>query len=148
MDIKNVLYKICLEKNKARLDEINYAIAQSQDAIENDTKSSAGDKYETTREMIQQDLNRYRDQLQQAKIDQHSLQQIDLGLKLKGALGSIVQTDSACYFIAISLGRVEVNGDIFMIVSPSSPIGSLLLSQGEGDSIIFNGHKQTIREIF
>ena len=148
MDIKNALYKICLESNKARLSEINHAIEQSQDAIVNDTKSSAGDKYETTREMIQQDLNRYQDQLKQAKMDQRLLQQIDLGLKSKVALGAIVQTDKGLYFIAISLGRISVEGDTYMIVSPSSPIGALLLTNGPGDTIMFNRMSQTILKVY
>lgn len=148
MDIKNTLYKVCLERNEARLSEINYAIEQSQDAIVNDTKSSAGDKYETTREMIQQDLNRYQDQLKQAKTDQRLLEQIDLGVKAKVALGAIVQTDKAQYFLAISLGRISVEGGAFMVVSPSSPIGALLLTNGPGDTIMFNGMRQTILKVY
>lgn len=148
MDIKDALFKICLQRNNARLDEINHAIGQSQDAIENDTKSSAGDKYETTREMIQQDLNRYQDQLAQAKVDAHLLHQIDLGAKLSVAMGAVVQTDQTFYFIAISLGRIEHKGDTYMIVSPSSPIGALLLGKSTGDSITFNGNSQTIVQVF
>ncbi|MGO1245008.1 MAG: hypothetical protein ACTJHT_04930 [Sphingobacterium sp.] len=148
MEIKDVLYKVCLQRNNARLDEINHAIGQSQEAIENDTKSSAGDKYETTREMIQQDLNRFHDQLAQAKVDEHLLHQIDLGAKLTVALGAVVLTDRAFYFIAISLGRIEYNGDVYMVVSPSSPIGALMLGKSTGDSITFNGISQTIVQVF
>jgi len=146
-DIKDILFGICLEKNANRLNEVNYAITQSQDAIENDTKSSAGDKYETTREMIQQDLNRYQNQLQQAKADQHILEQIDLSTKSKVALGAVVQTDLAIYFIAISIGRVDVDGDTYMIVSPSSPIGALLIAKEVNDIINFNGKMQRVLQV-
>ena len=69
MDIgtKKELLNYCLKQIEGRLEETAFAIEQAQEAIESETKSSAGDKYETSREMIQQDLSRYHTQLLQTK---------------------------------------------------------------------------------
>lgn len=138
----------CQEKNEARLQEIMYAMAQAQEAIESDTKSSAGDKYETSREMIQQDLNRYQQQLIQAKKDAVVLQKIELEPKPEVSLGSLVVTDQANYFIAISLGKQQIGDMDYMIISASSPIGQLLIEQELGYTLHFNGLKQRIVGVY
>ncbi|WP_437918202.1 hypothetical protein [Sphingobacterium sp. LRF_L2] len=142
--IKKQLLDFCRTKNEMRIQDIVYAIQQAQDAIESDTKSSAGDKYETSREMIQQDLNRYQEQLTQAKKDTVVLQQIELESRDIAGLGSLVVTDKAYYFIAISLGKQIVENQEFMIISSSSPIGKLLVGMSVGESISFNGNTQRI----
>lgn len=147
-DTKRQLLDHCIEKVNERLAEINYAIQQAQDAIENETKSSAGDKYETSREMIQQDLNRYNTQLVQAKKDWMLLQKMDIGAKETAELGAVVETDQVTYFMAISLGQQQVDGQHFMVVSPSSPIGKLLLGSKTGEQISFNDAKQLIIAVY
>lgn len=145
---KKGLLAFCIRKNQDRLNDITFAMAQAQEAIENDTKSSAGDKYETTREMVQQDLNRYQEQLVQAKKDAVILQQLEIEPKPSVSPGAIVVTDRAHYFIATSLGKQDVAGAEYMIISAVSPIGRLLLGKGSGDTILFNGTTQTIQAVY
>lgn len=145
--LKAQALSLCLQRNEDRLNEIVYAIQQAQDAIESDTKSSAGDKYETSREMIQQDLNRYQEQLTQAKKDAIVLQQLDTDAKPLAGVGSLVVTDRAYYFIAISLGKQQLDGHEIMIISAASPIGKLLVGTGIGHTISFNGAEQTVLEL-
>lgn len=146
-ELKQRALVVCKEKVEERLQEIFKGIAQAQEAIESDTKSSAGDKYETSREMIQQDLNRYHEQLDQGKRDLNVLQQMELTTKEQVELGALVQTDTVLYFIAVSLGRVEVDGKLVMVISASSPIGKLLIGNQVDDAIQFNGNKQRILAI-
>lgn len=147
-EIKKKLLDHCFKRTEGRVKEITLALKQSQEAIESDTKSSAGDKYETSREMIQQDLNRYHMQLSQAKKDWILLQKINIGIKEKAEIGAIAVTEQVAYFVAISLGELQVNGMRFMVISPSSPIGKLLLECKVGNEIIFNGTKQRITAIY
>lgn len=145
--IKKELLSHCLKQIEGRLDEITLAIQQAQEAIESETKSSAGDKYETSREMIQQDLNRYHTQLLQTKKDWDMLQKIEIDIKKKAEMGAIIVTEKVTYFMAVSLGQQQVDGMNFMVISPSSPIGKLLLECAIGDHVFFNGAKQTITAV-
>ncbi|RZF62275.1 GreA/GreB family elongation factor [Sphingobacterium corticibacterium] len=145
--IKKELLSYCLRQIEGRLEETAFAIQQAQEAIESETKSSAGDKYETSREMIQQDLNRYHTQLLQSKKDWVVLQKMETEIKEKVEIGAIVVTDKVTYFMAVSLGQQRVEGMNFMVISPSSPIGKLLLGREVGDQIVFNGTKQSITAI-
>ncbi|MBD1432528.1 GreA/GreB family elongation factor [Sphingobacterium sp. DN00404] len=146
--IKKELLNNCLRQIEGRLEETAFAIQQAQEAIESETKSSAGDKYETSREMIQQDLNRYHTQLLQSKKDWVVLQKMETEIKEKVEIGAIVVTEKVTYFMAVSLGQQLVEGMNFMVISPSSPIGKLLLGREVGDQIVFNGTKQSITAVY
>jgi len=146
--IKKELLRRCFKRVEERLEEITVAIQQAKEAIENETKSSAGDKYETSREMLQQDLSRYHMQLLQARKDQIVLQKIEVGFKNKAEMGAIVTTDQLTYFIAVSLGQQEIGEKKVIVVSSVSPIGKLLLDAAVGDNIFLNGAEQLITEIY
>src|SRR5690606_10753795 len=147
ISIKKELLSHCLKQIEGRLDEITLAIRQAQEAIESETKSSAGDKYETSREMIQQDLNRYHTQLLQTKKDWVVLQKIETDIKKKVERGALIVTEKITYYMAVSLGQQRIKGINFMVISPSSPIGKLFLGCAVGDHIFFNGAKQTITAV-
>ena len=150
MDIatKKRLLTECVERVNNRLEEINAAIEQAQEAITNETKSSAGDKYETSREMIQQDFNRYHTQLLQSKRDWIALQQLSTEHKEMVDVGAVVVTEKMTYFIAVSLGQHTFEGKDLMVISPSSPIGKLFQDRRAGESISFNGVQHVIQAIY
>jgi transcription elongation GreA/GreB family factor len=63
------------------------------------------------------------------------------------ALGSVVFTTQANYFLAISTGEIEVGRQSFFAISPATPIGRLLLSKTKGDTIQFNNRKFQILKV-
>ena len=72
-----------------------------------ETKSSAGDKYETTREMIQQEIEKHSSSLAEAVKQKQFLQQITTGKRYeKIQPGSLVITDKNNFYIAISAGAL------------------------------------------
>ena len=62
-------------------------------------------------------------------------------------LGSIVYTTLANYFIAISAGKLDVDGVTFYAISSITPIGKLLMSKKIGEEITFRGQKFTIENV-
>jgi ribosome-binding ATPase YchF (GTP1/OBG family) len=64
--LKKELLQQCIDFVQNRIDNAEQAIKSAQQASNDDTKSSAGDKYETSREMMQQDTNRNLAQLTEA----------------------------------------------------------------------------------
>lgn len=148
-DIKQRLKDYCIAQTQTRIHEIVVGMDQAQESLVSDTKSSAGDKYETSREMIQQDLTRYQGQLLQAKNDLNVLQELRLTQEVPHVVaGSLIVTNKAKYFIAISLGRVQLDHTDFMVISMLSPIGQLFKGKRVGEVIDFNGATQEITSIF
>jgi len=63
------------------------------------------------------------------------------------SLGSLVYTSVATYFIAISLGKLSIEGKDVFAISAVSPIGQQLIGKKRKEAIDFNGKKITIKEI-
>lgn len=127
--------------------QIQLSLQHAQDALTGETKSSAGDKYETSREMVQQDIGRLQNQLRQVEDDVAVLQQLQddrVGRSAVVRLGSIVRTDAAVYFLAVSIGRIAVeDGDVY-VISTQAPLARLLIGKKCGDEIAFQGKVQRI----
>jgi len=62
-------------------------------------------------------------------------------------LGSLVQTDISNFYLAISIGKVDIDNHSYLIISRSSPIGELLLNKTAGDSFTFNNTTYTIKDV-
>ncbi|WP_343322338.1 hypothetical protein [Sphingobacterium multivorum] len=130
---------------------IESALETARDSSNDDTKSSAGDKYETSREMIQQDINRYQKQLAEANKDLQQLVNIESIIDDAtdvARVGSLVQTNVALYLIATSIGAVKIGDSNIFVISPASPIGQLLIGKKIGNSFVFNNVNQKVIAIY
>ncbi len=147
--IKEKLYKACEAYVEERIKRIETAMAGLESDLENETKSSAGDKYETGREMINLEINKLAEQLQQFKILKNTLNVAKKRTNTSSAqLGTVVKTNMANYFIAIPADRIIVDGDEYFAIGANSPIAQLLLHKKSGEKITFNGKTATILEVF
>jgi transcription elongation GreA/GreB family factor len=141
-DIKQKLYEACLRFVENRFKTIKNTITSYQEALASETKSSAGDKHETGRAMLQLEIEKAGQQLVSAKAMQETLAKINLAkLGKRIGLGSLVVTDKATYFLAISLGIITVDKTDFTVISLQSPLGRDLFGKGVGDEILFNKSK-------
>jgi transcription elongation GreA/GreB family factor len=133
---------------QSRIEEAQAAIASTYAARNDDTKSSAGDKHEVGRAMIQQELDKQEAQLAKLQASQQELARIPLDRRFdRAAFGSLVNTDAGDYLIAIGLGPVKIDGATVFVVSLASPIGQLLKDRQAGDKVVFNGKEITIKAI-
>lgn len=150
-DIKNNLLQTAILRTQERITMIESAMESARDSSNDDTKSSAGDKYETSREMIQQDINRYQKQQLEAHKDLQQLTNIAQLNDRASAfckLGSLVKTNKGLYFLAISIGAITYQDSTVFVISPASPIGQLLLGKKVGDGFLFNKIVQEIEAIY
>ncbi|OOQ58955.1 3-oxoacyl-ACP synthase [Mucilaginibacter pedocola] len=148
-DIKEQLHALCVAYVKGRMQAAEQAIAEAQEAANNDTKSSAGDKYETGREMAQQETNRNLAQLNEANKLMVALNQIPMkGNAATADAGSLVITNNGSFYIAISAGALAFDGKNYFAVSPASPIGLKLKGKKMGEEFNLNGKNYLISEIF
>ena len=148
MDIKEELYKQCQAYINKRLATIEEIISSNQRALQSETKSSAGDKHETGRAMLQLEMEKAGQQLHGISKMKETLSKINYKSNSEIAhLGSIVKTTKASFYLSISAGQLIIQDNIYFAVSISSPIGSILLGNKEGDAFTFNNTQQKIKEI-
>lgn len=149
IELKKKLVEACLlfvnNKNKT----ISTIIESNKKALESETKSSAGDKHETGRAMLQLEIEKTSQQFANVNQMQKNLYRISLKVNTDViSLGSIVKTTGNNYFISVSIGEVLIDNEKYFVISSKSPIGNLLLGKENGDMIYFNGKKFKVMEIF
>ena len=147
-NLKSQLFQLCATFIQKRIENIEYALLQARQASNNDTKSSAGDKYETTREMMQQEMDRNSKLLYEAgqqKIALQQLENVEAAVEVKN--GSLVLTPSGNFYISISAGELKPDNQIFFAVSQASPIGKTFIGKHIGEQFSFNGKVYLLKEI-
>lgn len=148
MTLKEQVYELCKTYFLSAIAIAEAAIASAREASQNETKSSAGDKYETAREMMQQEIDMNTAQMQKAKLQLQALQQIDMNKQYTQALsGSLVYTNNGNFFIAVSAGNFTIEKQKFYAISIESPIGQLLKAKQTGDTFQLNGKQYIINSI-
>lgn len=147
-NLKAKLHALCVVYVQTRMQAAEQAIAEAQQAQNDDTKSSAGDKYETGREMAQQETNRNLSQLNEANKLMVMLNQVPINSSsLKADNGSIIITNNGNFYLAISAGMLNLDGKTFIAVSPASPIGFQLKGKVAGDAVTLNGKTYRILQV-
>jgi len=147
-NIKEELYKQCLQYVDDCINTAQQAMNAARESANDDTKSSAGDKYETGREMMQQEIDRNRRQLEEAKRLKLVLEQIDpLIITDTVQNGSLVITNFGKFYISISRGQILADGSNYFAISAVSPIGLKLMKQKTGYEFDFNGKIFKIEDV-
>lgn len=100
-----------------------------------DTKSSAGDKFETSREMAQIEIHKL-------EIEIVKIQQFISDLLSKNS--KLITTDKGVFFIAISFGKLVVNNTEVFCISNSAPIAQHLVNAEKLEVIEFSKLKYSI----
>ena len=139
MTVKEQLYEECKKFLYGRLNTVVERIANIQESLQSETKSSAGDKHETGRAMLQLEREKAGNQLSDIEKQQELFSKVTIDVSSEVArLGSLIITDNGVYFLAISVGAIIINTNTYYAISPSSPIGRILLGKKEKDVLVFN----------
>jgi len=148
IDLKKELYKQCLDYVHKMMAAAQLAITEAQNASNDDTKSSAGDKYETGRAMMQQEKDRNLVQLNEANKLKVALNNInaDHTSPIIDA-GSLVITNNETFYMAISAGMINLDNEKYYAVSLSSPIGLKLKGHKKGDEFLLNGKHYQVKTV-
>jgi len=119
-----------------------------QESLKQETKSTAGDKYETGRAMVHIEQENADRQLGALLEQRATLERLNSTPSRAPVMhGSLVQTSKGCFFISIALGKMEIAGHTVYALSPQSPLGSLLLGTVPGTEVSLNGNRYTILDI-
>jgi transcription elongation GreA/GreB family factor len=148
IELKKELYKQCLNYVQKRMEAAQQAIEEARKASNDDTKSSAGDKYETGRAMMQQETDRNAVQLNETNKLKVALNQLNYLVNSDTAdTGSLVITNNGNFFIAISAGALMINNETYFAISPASPVGLRLKGQKIGYEFDLNNKHYLIKKI-
>lgn len=138
-DTKTALFGLCQQYVQLRIDTARQAMEAAQEAANSESKSSAGDKYETGRAMAQLERDRNAQLLAGALQLDRDLQQVVVDKTYKSVQpGSVVTTNRGTYFVSIGAGKLSLQGTDYFAVSAGSPIALALAGQKVGAVTTFN----------
>jgi len=147
-NIKTTLHTHCTTAIQQQITTAQNAIAAAEESRDNETKSSVGDKYETGRAMMQNEIAKSQTQLAQALQLKAQLSQLDPNKINETAVkGSLIYTNHGNFYISIGLGKVNLEEGLFYVISLDSPIGKVLINKKTGDTVPFQNRKYVIKEI-
>lgn len=146
---KTSLKAYCEEQLTQRMNTIREKIEHAQQSANQEEKSSAGDKYETSRAMNHLEKDMHSRQLAENTKELALLHAVNARyLYTQVTSGAFVQCGDTAFFIAAGLGKKMIDGQTIFFLSPEAPIAKALLNKKEGDSFLFNKITLQIQELF
>lgn len=119
------------------------------ESILEEEKNSAGDKYETSRETMTQDLNSLEKQIKQSKLDLEELYRLNTIKDTPPTVqeGALVKLGTEWFLLAVSIGQIKVDDAKVFLLSKNSPLGELLIGKKKKEQVNFRGKMQVIEEL-
>ena len=146
--LKSLILKRLIETIDQTAAIVKSEIQLAIETRDNETKSNVGDKYETTREMMQLEIEKNMLQLNKYDLQKNELLKIDSQKTHKKVeLGSLVFTPENTYFISIGIGKIEIENEPIYCISLNSPIGKIIQNKKAGEKFNFQGKEIFITKI-
>jgi hypothetical protein len=145
---KRKVHQYCLQIVAGKLAALEEKLSDLSASAANETKSSAGDKYETGRAMLHIEQDQVRAQKAELMAQQAVLNGIDPSIKTERiVLGSLAHVGESYYFLSIALGRLQVEEQTVFALSLQAPLGKQLKGLTTGESIAMGGKMVTVTEV-
>lgn len=131
-----------------KLRTLDAHIRTVQDAANQESKSSVGDKYETGRAMAQNEVF-------QLKIQYEALrQEVEKLLHLPRpqthehiSAGHLIKTRKGWFFLGAALGKFNFEGKAIFFISLDSPLGTALHRKKKGEDFLVNAVKDEVLDL-
>ena len=145
---KSKVYSSCINLVTDKIAASKRAFKEITEEAKTDSKSSAGDKHETSRALMQIEQEKISRQLQNIIDQKKQLEKINIDQQSEKIIsGSLILTNQGCFFLSVGIGKIMVNDTPVFVLSPSSPLGAKLTGLKKGDSTTINGTNYIIVQI-
>lgn len=149
INLKDLLFNHCENHINTKLKNYLKIDQELFKSLNEETKSSAGDKHETTRAMIQIEREKNSKRIKEIENSKKQLiviKSVQLD-NLKVSPGSIIFTSNNNYFISISSEIYSSDNNKIYCVSTNTPIAKSYLGKKIGDIVTFNNIESKIEKI-
>ena len=117
------------------------AFEELQTSLEGESKSTAGDKHETGRAIVQMEMEQAAARLSRVEgmmRQWHALEPLRGREQVRP--GAIVSTDQGGFILGVAWGKFEGPGDAtWRAISSDAPLAQAMQSLGPGDTVEFRG---------
>jgi hypothetical protein len=149
MTFKIKVHQACIQLLEERIKFLQATLNDLTAGAVNDAKSSAGDKHETGRAMMQLEHEKISRQLSDTLVQKSFLDQLKPEIpSAVVAAGSLVKTNNGYIYLSIALGKIVVGQEQVIVLSLQSPLGQKLAGRKANSSAEINGTHYLIKEVF
>jgi transcription elongation GreA/GreB family factor len=140
--------EVCREKLRQKMQLLSGELDELTESLTTETKSSMGDKHETSRSRMQADFEKFSLHLAEVQDQYRELQLVDPHKHFSVIANEcLVICAQRIFFLTVPLGRVEVDGNDVFVISTDSPIGAQLLGKKAGEVFVFNNITYQVQKI-
>lgn len=130
---KQHIISTCQRFLEDKMRSLNTIIKEVSESSNSESKSSAGDKHETSKAMMQLEIEKLGMQLKEAEGQLAEFEKINFYKNFKTIeQGSLVETNKGYFLIASSIGKITVDNKTVFVISSKSPLGILMLNHSGG----------------
>jgi len=148
LNLKEKIYIHLLQTINDKILSLENILTELKESISNETKSTAGDKYETARAMLHLEQENIIKQLWNAKDQRKELELIDITRSsAKVSNGSLITTDKDSFFISIGFGKVIIDSKTVIALSSKSPLGKIFMEKKVWDTCFYASQNYVITDI-
>ncbi len=148
MSLKSNIYSACLKVLDDKIINHQTSMHELTEGLGSDSKSSAGDKHETARAMMQIEYQKIDNQLQEALIQKELLEKMHNDTAADHIIkGSLIKTNKGYLYLSVPLGRINIDNVAVMALSPQSPLGIQLMGLKKNDTTTINKITYVVEEI-
>jgi hypothetical protein len=145
---KQKLIQACSDYLKGKINSLNAIINEVSESSNAESKSSAGDKHETSKAMMQLEIEKLGTQLKDAELQLTEFEKINFSKNFHTIeQGSLVETNKGYFLIAGSIGKITVDDKSVFVISNKSPLAIDFSGKQQKDSLSFNGVEYIILSV-
>lgn len=132
-----------------KINDLQLQLDEILKSMQNDTKSTAGDKHETSRAMAQIEQEKIGNQLAETlKLKNQFVSISSNSSNDKIRSGNLIETNTGFFFLGIPFGQLKIDPTSVFCLSVVAPLGQLLLDKKMNDTILLNGKSIEIIGIY
>lgn len=148
-EFKKHIINACKSHLENKILSLNTIIKEVSESSNAESKSSAGDKHETSKSMMHLEIEKLGTQLKEAELQLADFEKINFTKKHQIIeQGSLVETNKGYFLIASSIGKIDVDGKIIFVISSKSPLAIAFSGKQQKNNVSFNGVQYLINAIY
>ena len=132
---------------ESRLIEMNNQLESLKASRSSADKSTAGDKHEVGRAMMQEELDRIESRIVVCKRMMQEAERMPVSTHTTAAWGSLLETSMGWIYLSVPAGKLHCQGQSIMCISTDSPLGQFLQGHRAGEKLSFRSTTVVLMDV-
>jgi hypothetical protein len=147
--LKESIYQYCTSLLTEKRKSLELQIHALRQDLQSESKSTAGDKHETGRAMLQLEMEKLGARHLSVQRELQLLERINTSRESDTLQsGSLALINGSWFFVSIGLGKIDYQGIAVFCLAPSAPLAQSILGKRLGEKAHFRGKTLHIEELW